>query len=100
MEVRVHRWIHWFALALSSSAGNAPLFVVTGLRRYELPVRAAGGQQILVPAALHDPPLVHDQDEVRPPHRAQAVRDDDARAAQLGQRAMDLRLADRVERAG
>ena len=47
-------------------------------------------------------PLVHHDDPVRLPHRAQAVRDDDHRAALADRRhvALEDRLALVVERAG
>ena len=44
---------------------------------------AARGHQLVIPSALDDPPLLHHEDPVRFPHRAEAVGDHDTGDAQL-----------------
>jgi hypothetical protein len=71
------------------------------LALHELAVETHSAHQVLVPAALHDPPLVHHLDAVRLDHRREPVRDDDRRAAphQPLEGLLDERLAPGVERA-
>src|SRR5438105_9087995 len=65
-------------------------FLLQQLPLVEVCVLAAGGEQLLVRAALDDAPLVEDADEVGVAHGRDAVRDDKAgalahHAAQLGE---------------
>src|SRR5690606_19614907 len=68
----------------------------------EAGVEAAAGNELVVRAVLHDPPLVEDQDTVRVADGGEAVGDDERGAAfeEPGQRLLHERLALGVERRG
>src|SRR5690348_125807 len=67
----------------------------SGLQIDHRPVPPAGGHQFIVAALLDDPAVLHHQDPVRVGDRAEAVGDDEARAAghQRVQAALDEALA-------
>jgi hypothetical protein len=54
------------------------------LRPIELCIQPAFAQQFLMPAALHDPSPIHDNDQVSVADRRQPVCDDDAGTALHG----------------
>src|SRR5262249_1173688 len=62
-------------------------------------VQTAPREKLVVRAALHDPALVHHEDQVRAEDRAQAVRDHQARPARQErlERLLDQRLRAGVE---
>ena len=81
-------------------AGALQLAAVHELQVRHVQVGAGHPHQLLVRALLHDPPVFHDDDEVRPAERAQAVGDDEGRAPGDGavERLEDLVLGLAVDR--
>src|SRR6187402_1863241 len=91
-------------LPLPSGGLGRPLVGVDAggrqLLREQPRVHADGGDQLGMPAALHDPPRLDHVDDIRVDHRRQAVRDGDRRAPACGlvERRLHDPLRDGVQR--